>query len=113
MSHTSYREYIANYLITPSVQTAELLRKNTPQIVDNSQLGLIGRHFICKIKWLNGAKRKTPACRCHVCNFTQEQLAHQSLLTHKLPLNVLLLDAANVKRLYYLLHHASKCITWF
>ena len=60
MTYTCYREYITNYFISTSVQTAELLRKNMPQIVDNSQLCLTGRHFICRIKCSDGAKRKTP-----------------------------------------------------
>ena len=39
MTHASYREYIANYLISKLVENAQLLRKNIPsQIVDNSQL---------------------------------------------------------------------------
>ena len=68
ITHASFREYIANYLISTSVENAQLLRKNiAPQIVDNSQLRLTGRHLICKIKYFGGAKRKTPACRCHVC----------------------------------------------
>ena len=63
MTHASYREYIANYLISASVENSQLLRKNIPpQIVDNSQLRLTRRHFICKIKSLDGAKRKTAMC---------------------------------------------------
>ena len=39
MTRASYREYIANYLISTSVENAQLLRKNiAPQIIDNSQL---------------------------------------------------------------------------
>ena len=85
MTYTSYREYIANYLISTLVKNAQLLWKTVPQILDNSQLQLTGRHFICKIKCLDGAKRKTPACRCHVYNFAQQQLAHYCLPLHKLP----------------------------
>ena len=44
-SYNCYREYIADYLISTSVEIAEILRKNTPQIVDNSQLHLTGRHY--------------------------------------------------------------------
>ena len=87
MTHTSYMEYIANYLISTSVENAQLLRKIiAPQIVDNSQLQLTGRHFICKIKCFDGAKRKTPARRCHVCNFSQQQLAYYGLTPNKLPI---------------------------
>ena len=61
MSHTSYRKYIGNYLISTCVQTAKFLRKNTPQIVENSQLHLTGRHFICKIKSLDDLTQ--PPCK--------------------------------------------------
>ena len=51
-----FLQYIANYLISTSVENAQLLRKNiAPQITDNSQLRLTGRHFICKIKCFDGA----------------------------------------------------------
>ena len=86
MTHTCYREYIANDLISTSVTTAQLLRKSMPWIVDNSQVRLTGRHFICKIKCLDGARRKTTAHRYHMCNFTQEQLAFYGFAPHKLPL---------------------------
>ena len=46
----------------------------------------MGRRFICKIKSLDGAKRMTPARRCHVCNFLQQQLAYYRLPSHKVPI---------------------------
>ena len=84
--HTRYREYIAKYLITTSVDSAVLTRKTIPLAIQNSEVCLSGKHFVHKIDSLPGAKRKTPACRCHVHNFTQKQLTHYWYDGLKLPL---------------------------
>ena len=73
-----------------------------PQMVENSQLCLTGRHFICKIKCSDGAKRKTPVCRCHWCNFSQEQLAHHSLPPHKLTLKFSCFGYSQCEKCYIL-----------
>ena len=76
MSHTSYREYLANYLITTSLDKANCLKKKPPTPIDNTETRLSGKHFIKKFDRLPNSKRKAPAQRCKVCNFTPEQLAH-------------------------------------
>ena len=75
MSHTGYREYIANYLITTSVKTATCLKRKPLIEIDNTQLRLAGKHFMRKFPPLPGSKRKSPARKCSVCNFTHQQLA--------------------------------------
>ena len=76
MSHSSYREYISNYLITMLLENATCLRKKPPTPIDNTETQLNGKHFIKKFEHLPNSKRKAPARRCRVYNFTQEQLAH-------------------------------------
>ena len=76
MSHSSYWEYISNYLITTSLENATCLRKKPPTPIDNTETWLNGKHFIKKFECLPNSKRKAPARRCRVCNFTWEQLAH-------------------------------------
>ena len=75
MSHSGYREYIANYLITTSVESATCLKKKPAIDIDNSQLRLAGKHFVKKFPTVPGSKRKSPARKCSVCNFTRQQLA--------------------------------------
>ena len=76
MSHSSYWEYISNYLITTSLENATCLRKKPPTPIDNTETWLNDKHFIKKFEHLPNSKRKAPAHRCRVCNFTWEQLAH-------------------------------------
>ena len=85
MSHTSYREYLANYLITTSLDKANCLKKKPPTPIDNTETRLSGKHFIKKFDRLPNSKRKAPAQRCKVCNFTPEQLAHYGYEQLKLP----------------------------
>ena len=75
MSHTGYREYIANYLITTFVETATCLKRKPLIEIDNTQLRLAGKLFIRKFPPVPGSKRKSPTRKCSVCNFTHQQLA--------------------------------------
>ena len=75
MSHCAYREYIAKYLITMSVESATCLKKKPSIEIDNSHLWLAGKHFVRKFETVPGSKRKTPARKCSVCNFMHQQLA--------------------------------------
>ena len=77
MTHSSYREYIAKYLLTTSLPTANFTKKKIPVPIDNTPLRLSGRHFISKFDSVPGSKRKYPARKCTVCNFTPEQLHHR------------------------------------
>ena len=86
MSHSSYQEYISNYLITTSLENVTCLRKKTPTPIDNTETQLNCKHFIKKFECLPNSKRKAPARRCRVCNFTQEQLAHYGYERLTLPL---------------------------
>ena len=85
MSHSAYREYISNYLITTSLATATCLRKKPPTPIDNTETRLNGKHFIKKFERLRNSKRKSPARRCKVCNFSHEQLAHYGCENLTLP----------------------------
>ena len=75
MSHCAYREYIAKYLITMSVESATCLKKKPSIEIDNSHLRLAGEHFVRKFETIPGSKRKTQARKCPVCNFMRQQLA--------------------------------------
>ena len=75
MSHCAYREYIAKYLITTSVESATCLKKKPSIEINNSHLWLVGKHFVIKFTTVPGSKRKMPARKCSVCNFTHQQLA--------------------------------------
>ena len=85
MSHSSYREYVANYLITTSLEKATCIKKKPPTPIDNTEARLNGKHFIKKFDRLPNSKRKAPARRCKVCNFTPEQLVHYGYEQLKLP----------------------------
>ena len=74
MSHTGYREYIANYLITTSVETATCLKRKPLIEIDNTQLRLARKHFIRKFPFVASSKRKSPVRKCSVCKFTRQQL---------------------------------------
>ena len=89
MSHTAYREYLANYLITTSLEKATCLRKKPPTPIDNTEARLNGKHFIKKFDRLPNSKRKAPTQRCKVYNFTPEQLAHYGYEQLKLPVKYL------------------------
>lgn len=84
LSHSGYREYIANYLITTSVGTATCLKKRESCDIDNTQLRLSGKHFPLKLPPVAGSKRKAPARKCSVCNFTKQQLARYNKTDLKL-----------------------------
>ena len=74
------------YLIATSINSSLLLCK-TPQLsIDNPEIRLSGKHFPCKLTSADEAKRKAPAHRCHVCNFTTKQLSHHGHTGMKLPL---------------------------
>ena len=74
MSHCAYREYIAKYLITTSVESATCLKKKPSIEIDNSQF-IVGREAFCKkFTTVPGSKRKMPARKYSVCNFTCQQL---------------------------------------
>ena len=75
LSHSAYREYIANYLITSSVEKAPCLKKKPSLDIDNTQLQLAGKHYIRKFPAVPGSKRKSPARKCSVRNLTSQQLA--------------------------------------
>ena len=86
LTHTGYREYIANCLITTSINSSLLLHK-TPQLyIENPEMRLTGKHFPGKLTSPKEGKRKPPARRCHVCNFTAEQLSHYGCTGMTLPL---------------------------
>ena len=74
MTHSSYKEFIAKYLLTTSLTTAKCTKKKIPVPNNNSPLRLTGRHFITKFESVPGATHKYPAQKCIVCNFTPEQL---------------------------------------
>ena len=74
MTHSSYREYIAKYLLTTSLESANCTKKKIPVPIDNTPLRLTGRHFVSKLESQAGSKRKISARKCRVCNFTPEQL---------------------------------------
>ena len=55
MTHSSYREYIAKYLLTTSLSTANCTKKKIPVPIDNTPLRLSGRHFISKFDSVPGS----------------------------------------------------------
>ena len=84
MTHACYREYIAKYLLTTSLESASCTKKNIPVPIDNTPLRLTGRHFITKLQSQAGSKRKISARKCRVCNFTSEQLQKKGHIGLKL-----------------------------
>ena len=86
MSHSAYREYIAKYLITTSIESATCLKKKPSIDVYNSHLRLAGKHFVKKLPTVRGSKRKLPARKCSVCNFTRQQLAKMGHLDINMPI---------------------------
>ena len=78
-------EYIAQYLITTSLETATCTKRKPPVRIDNTEMRLSGKHFVSKLDTVVGLKRKAPACKCKVCNFTCEQFAHYSHNDLQLP----------------------------
>ena len=85
MSHSAYREYIAQYLITMSLKTATCTKRKPPFPIDNTEMRLSGKHFVSKLDTVVESKRKTPTHKCKVCNFTCEQLACYSHNDLQLP----------------------------
>ena len=69
MSHSAYREYIAQYLITTSLETVTCTKRKAPVRIDNTEMRLSGKHFVSKLDTVVGSKRKAPAQKCKVCNF--------------------------------------------
>ena len=49
MSHSAYREYIAQYLITTSAETATCMKRKPPVPIDNTEMRLSGKHLVSKI----------------------------------------------------------------
>ena len=58
--HT-YREYIAQYIITTSLETAMCTKRTPPVPIDNTELRPSGKNFISKLDTVVGSKRKAPA----------------------------------------------------
>ena len=85
MSHSAYREYIAQYLITTSLETVTCTKRKPSVPIDNTEMRLSGKHCVSKLDTVVGSKRKPPAHKCKVCNFTHEQLAHYSHNDLQLP----------------------------
>ena len=83
--HILHREYIAQYLITTSLETATCMKRKPPVPIDNTEMRLSGKHFVSKLDTVVGSKRKAPARKCKVCNFTHEQLAHYGHNNLQLP----------------------------
>ena len=63
---------ISNYNIR---RICNLFEKEPSIEIDNSHLRLAGKHFVRKFETVPGSKRKMPARKCSVCNFTCQQLA--------------------------------------
>ena len=59
-----------------SIGKCHLSKKRPHTPIDNTETRLNGKHFIKKFEHLPNSKRKAPARRCKVCNFSREQLAH-------------------------------------
>ena len=78
MSHSAYREYITQHLMT-------CMKRKSPVPIENTEMRLSGKHFVSKLDTVVGSKRKAPACKCKVCNFTCEQLAHYGHNNLQLP----------------------------
>ena len=76
ISHSACKEYIVQYLITTSLETVTCTKRKPPVPIDNTEMRLSGKHFVSKLDTVVGSKRKAPAHKCKVCNFTCEQLAH-------------------------------------
>ena len=76
MAHSAYREYIVQYLITTLLGTVTCTKRKPPFSIANTETRLSGKHFVSKLDTVVGSKRKAPAHKCKVCNFTCEQLAH-------------------------------------
>ena len=76
MSHSAYREYIAQYLFTTSLETATCTKRKLPVPIDNTEMRLSGKHLVSKLDTVVGSKRKAPIQKCNVCNLTCEQHAH-------------------------------------
>ena len=76
MSHSAYRDYIAQYLITTSLETVTYTKRKSPVPIENTEIRLSGKHFVSKLETVVGFNRKEPAQKCKVCNFTCKQLAH-------------------------------------
>ena len=74
MTHSCYCEYIAKYLLTTSLESANCTKKKIPVPIDNTLLRLTGRYFISKLESEPGSKQKISARKCRVCNFTTKQL---------------------------------------
>ena len=72
--------HIKNTLLTillPHLwENVTCLRKKPPTPICNTETRLNGKLFIKKFEQLPNSKRKAPAHRCKVCNFTHEQLVH-------------------------------------
>ena len=58
-----------------SVESATYLKKKPSIEINNSHLRLAGKLSVKKFTTVPGSKRKMPARKCSVCNFTCQQLA--------------------------------------
>ena len=72
MFHSLYREYIAQYLITTSLETATCTNKKPPVPIVHSEMTLSGKQFVSKLDTVVGSKRNALVQKYKVCNFTHE-----------------------------------------
>ena len=87
MSHTAFREYLANHMITTSLPTATCTQQQ-PQVnleVDGGRL--FSKHFPKKFltNMLGPSIKEHPAKCCKICNFTAQQRSHYNMQGPKLP----------------------------
>ena len=85
MSHSTYREYIEQYLITMSLETAACMKRKPPVPIDHMKRDSVVNTLFQNWTLLLGQKRKAPTRKCKVCNFTDEQLTHYSHKNLQLP----------------------------
>ena len=65
---------------------SNLFEKKETVDIDNTQLPLSGKHFLVKFPPVTGSKKKVPARKCSICNFTKQQLVYFNKKNLQLPI---------------------------
>ena len=111
MSHSAYREYIAQYLITMPLETATCMKRKPPVPIDNTKTRLSGKHFFQNWTLLLGQKGKLLPISVKFAISHVNSLHITATMIYNYPTSTLLMGVNCVQISLSASHHVLKYFT--
>ena len=83
MSHSAYREYITQHLMT-------CMKRKSPVPIENTEMRLSGKHFVSKLDTVVGSKRKAPVQKSKVSHINNLHITATTIYNY--PTSTLCMD---------------------